>query len=245
MEQFPIAAPEFTGDSRTVDAGSGFDWLRQGWALFMAQPAQWLVMSLLMMVMMLGISIVPLIGALAANLLTPVFLAGMQHASRRVLNGEKPEASDLFAGFSTQTGNLVTVGFFYMLGAFCIFLVGLAVGGGGVVGGLMAGSVLGAGVAFGGMALAMILSVLLSVPLFMAMWFAPALVFFNQMSPINALKASFNACAKNTLPFLVYGLIVLVLAFFAALPLLLGFLVLLPVIAGSVYVSYRDIFLAD
>ena len=40
-------------------------------------------------------------------------------------------------------------------------------------------------------------------------------------------------------------LIIVVLAFFAALPLFLGFLVLLPVISGSVYGSYRDIFVAD
>jgi uncharacterized membrane protein len=77
------------------------------------------------------------------------------------------------------------------------------------------------------------------------MWFAPALVFFNNMSPVEALKASFNACLKNTLPFLVYGLMVMVLLFFAALPVGLGFLVLIPVLAGSIYVSYRDIFVAN
>jgi len=132
-----------------------------------------------------------------------------------------------------------------MLGMFGIFLLGLAIGGGGLLGGMMAGSMLGAGVALGGVALAMLLSLVLSVPLFMALWFAPALVYFNGMPPVEALKASFGACAKNTLPFLVYGLIVLILTFFAALPLFLGFLVLLPVIAGSIYVSYRDIFLAD
>ena len=121
----------------------------------------------------------------------------------------------------------------------------MAVGGGGVMGGLMTGNPVGIGLAFGSVALAMLLSLALSMPLFMAMWFAPALVFFNNMSPVEALKASFNACLKNTLPFLVYGLIVLVLAFFAALPIFLGFLVLLPVVSGSVYVSYRDIFVAD
>ena len=109
----------------------------------------------------------------------------------------------------------------------------------------MAGGPVGVGLAFGSVALAMLLSLVLSLPLFMAMWFAPALVFFNRMPPFAALRASFGACVKNALPFVVYGLIVLVLAFFAALPLFLGFLVLLPVVSGSIYVSYRDIFVAD
>ena len=46
-------------------------------------------------------------------------------------------------------------------------------------------------------------------------------------------------------PTLVTSVIVLVLSFFAALPLCLGFLVLLPVVSGSIYASYRDIFIAD
>ena len=41
-----------------------------------------------------------------------------------------------------------------------------------------------------------------------------------------------------------YGIFVLVLAFFAALPAGLGFLVLAPVLAGSIYAQYRDIFVA-
>jgi hypothetical protein len=47
---------------------------------------------------------------------------------------------------------------------------------------------------------------LLSLPIVMAIWFAPALVVFNAMQPVDALKASFHACLKNTLVFLVYGL---------------------------------------
>ena len=245
MEKFPIPAPAFSGDGRRVDVGAGFDWLRQGWALFIAYPGQWVIVAMLLVILMLAISIVPFVGTLAGNLLTPVFLAGMLHASRRTQGGETPDIFDLFAGFKTHTGNLVVLGLIYMLGMFCIFVVSFAVGGGGVIGGLMTGSILGAGVAFGGLALGMLLSLVLFVPLLMTMWFAPALVFFNQMAPVDALKASFGACAKNVLPFLVYGLIVLILAFFAALPMFLGFLVLLPVIAGSVYVSYRDVFLAD
>ena len=35
------------------------------------------------------------------------------------------------------------------------------------------------------------------------------------------------------------------LMFFAALPVGLGFLVLIPVLSGSIYASYRDIFVAN
>ena len=65
------------------------------------------------------------------------------------------------------------------------------------------------------------------------------------MPPLAALKASFNACLKNSPPLLVYGLIVMLLVFFAVLPVGLGFLVLMPVLSGSAYVSYRDIFVAN
>ncbi len=245
MDSFPIPAPAFNGESRTVDAGNVFEWFRQGWALFIAQPGQWLLLTIVFLSMMLALSIVPLVGTLVANLLTPVFVAGLLHACRRASNSEKLELGDLYAGFGRNAGNLVILGLVYMLGMFLVFVITMAVGGGSVVGGMMSGSPAGFGLAFGGVALAMLLSLALSAPLFMAMWFAPALVFFNNMPPVEALKASFNACLKNVLPFLVYGLIVLVLAFFAALPLFLGVLVLLPVISGSVYRSYRDIFFSD
>ena len=118
-------------------------------------------------------------------------------------------------------------------------------GGGSVAGGLLSAQPAGLGVIFGGLMLSLLLSLALSVPVVMAIWFAPALVFFNNMQPVEALKASFEACMKNVLAFLVYGLIVLVLAFFAALPVGLGFLVLIPVLAGSVYAAYRDVFVAN
>ena len=102
----------------------------------------------------------------------------------------------------------------------------------------------GAGVLLGGSLLALLFSSVLLIPLGMALWFAPMLVLFNGMPPIEACKASFNACLKNILPFLLLGLIVFVLSFFAALPVGLGFLVLIPVLAGTAYAAYQDVFVA-
>ena len=82
----------------------------------------------------------------------------------------------------------------------------------------------------------------LLLPLFMALWFAPALALFHQQGPAEAMKGSFVACLRNILPSLVYGAIGFMLAIVASIPFGLGWLVLGPVIAGSLYASYRDIF---
>jgi uncharacterized membrane protein len=76
----------------------------------------------------------------------------------------------------------------------------------------------------------------------MAVWFAPPLVVFHDLGAGEAMKSSFVACLRNVVPFLVYGVILLLLSMLASLPFGLGWLVLGPVLAGSLYTSYRDIF---
>ena len=245
MASFPIPAPAFNGNSRVVPPGNAFDWLRQGWALFAANPGLWIGLAIVLLVIVLGVQIVPLVGTLAAHLLMPVLGAGLLLVCRKIDEGESVRIDDLFAGFKQNAGPLVMVGVLYMLAIFAIVVIVVVVGGGSVAGGLLSAQPAGLGVIFGGLMLSLLLSLALSVPVVMAVWFAPALVFFNNMQPVEALKASFEACMKNVLAFLVYGLIVLVLAFFAALPVGLGFLVLIPVLAGSVYAAYRDVFVAN
>ena len=57
--------------------------------------------------------------------------------------------------------------------------------------------------------LALLIGFVLSVPLMMAVWFAPLLVFFDDVKPLRALALSLWACVKNVLPFLLYGTAVL------------------------------------
>jgi uncharacterized membrane protein len=75
------------------------------------------------------------------------------------------------------------------------------------------------------------------------MWFAPALVFLQDVDPIEAIKASFIGCLRNIVPFLVYGVAGLFLAILATIPIGFGWFVLVPVMAVSVYTAYRDIYL--
>jgi uncharacterized membrane protein len=91
--------------------------------------------------------------------------------------------------------------------------------------------------------LAMLVMTALLLPVVMAVWLAAPLVVFHEHGPLEAMKGSFMGCLKNTLPFLIYGVVLFVFMILATLPLLLGWLVLGPVFAASIYASYRDIYL--
>ena len=240
---FPLAPTPFKGESREVDAGACFDWLRQGWTMFLANPGIWIGCSVLLLIILMAISIVPLFGQIAAHLLVPLFGAGMVQVCRHLSDdGQAAEIADLFAGFRHNAGQLIMVGVFFAAGVFGIAFIAFLLVSGGVLGGVVTGRVGGVGIAFGGIMLAGLLVMVLSVPVIMATWFAPALVFFHDMAPAAAMRASFDAGAKNWLAMCIFGVFLVVALFFAMLPLGLGLLLLLPVFSGAVYASYRDIF---
>jgi len=76
----------------------------------------------------------------------------------------------------------------------------------------------------------------------MAMQFAPMLVYFRNVPPLQAMRLSLRAFLHNVGPMLVYGLTFMLLAILATLPMMLGWLILLPLVFTSLYASYSDIF---
>ena len=230
--------------SRTVAAGRGWDWIADGFALFKLRPGIWILILIVFFVCCLLVSWVPLIGSLANIVLTEILAGGLMLGCRSLAGGGGLEVGHLFAGFSKNTSNLVVLGVLAVVGwVMVLFPAALIVGTGGVLA-MMRGDVAGMmalGLSF---TLAALIVLALSVPLYMALWFAPALIVLNGLEPMAAAKQSFIACLNNIVPFLVYGVILLVLGIVAAIPFGLGFLVLGPVIIASVYTAYRDIFAA-
>ena len=240
--QFPAVPVRFKGESREVEPGACFAWLHQGWTMFLANPGVWIGSTVLLLVILMAISIVPLFGQISAHLLAPLFGAGMVQICRHLSDGGQPEVADLFAGFRHNTGPLVMVGVFFAVGIFGLAFIAFLLVSGGVFGGVITGKIAGLSIALGGVMLAAIVVLVLSVPVIMATWFAPALVFFHDMKPAAAMRASFDAGAKNWLAMVIFGIFLIVSLFFAMLPLGLGLVLLLPVFSGAVYASYRDIF---
>ena len=89
---------------------------------------------------------------------------------------------------------------------------------------------------------ALVVGLVLGSLVAMAFWFAPALVVFRNLAPVDAAKASFAANLKNLLAFLVFGAVYLVAAIVASIPFGLGWIVLIPVSLLAVYVSSKDVF---
>jgi len=87
-----------------------------------------------------------------------------------------------------------------------------------------------------------LIAMLFIVPILMAYWYAPILVGLNNLTATEAMKLSFLACLKNMLPFLLYGLIFMLLLVAAIIPFGLGLLIAVPVMMTSLYASYVDVF---
>jgi uncharacterized membrane protein len=226
---------------RTVASSRGWAWIREGYGYFRRQAGMWVVLAFIFFALLVGLQLVPVIGRLAFTLLMPVFAGGLMTGCRTIERGGELELAHLFAGFRHNMGQLALIS---VIGAVLTFIAMLPLG---LISGMAfmamptGGSV--SMVAYGlGTLLAGLVGLALLIPINMALLFAPALVMLQNQSALRAIGQSFRGCLKNIVPFLIYGLILFVLAFVASIPFFLGWLVLLPVVICSVYAAYRDIF---
>jgi len=229
-------------NGRGVAAERGWAWIAEGWAMFLRMPWLWIGMIVVLVLIFIALNLVPIVGPFASIVLQPVFAGGLMVVCAKLGKNEQPEFGDLFAGFQKRFGVLSAVGAIYLAGTVAILVVA------GVVTGMGMVSFTQASAADPAMTVTMLLALLIAsalmLPLAMATWFAAPLVLFQEQSAVAAMKASFGGCLRNVMPFLVYGVIGLLFAILASIPLMLGWLVLGPVAAASVYTSYRDIYLS-
>ncbi|MBI5430005.1 MAG: hypothetical protein HY938_06045 [Nitrosomonadales bacterium] len=233
-------------EPQRLKAGQGWEWIKQGYAIFLKAPLLWIVLLMICLVAAVGLSNVPVVGEPLLSLLMPVILAGLMFGCRALEQGEELELAHLFSGFHRQTTNLVTLGGISLVSQFLIFGVMMVAGGAALVGILMSGqpdtdpNVLMEALA--GASFAVLLGLVLFSVLMMAMQYAPMLVFFNEVTPVQAMKLSVRAFTHNVGAMLVYVTTFMFLAILASLPVMLGWLVLLPLVFTSLYASFRDIF---
>lgn len=233
-------------EPRRLKARQGWEWIKQGYALFIKAPLLWIVLLFICMIAAVGISSVPVVGEPLVSLLTPAVLVGLMVGCRALGQDEELELAHLFSGFKQHTSQLVTLGGISLVTQFLILGLMMMAGGATLVGILMSGqpqtdpNVMMQ--ALEGAGFAVVIGIVLFILLMMAMQFAPMLVFFRNVPPLQAMRLSLRAFLYNIGPMLVYGITFLFLAVLASLPMFLGWVVLLPLVFTSLYASYSDIF---
>jgi uncharacterized membrane protein len=238
-------ADGYVAGGRTRAAENGWAWIVAGWDLFKKQPGAWIGLIVVVLLINIVLAVIPVLGSLASFIFGPVFGGGILLGVRAQDQGMPLQVSHAFAGFRERFGPLVTVGVLYMVSLLAIaFVVGLGAGSG--VYAVMEGASIESlppGAIFT-LLIALLIMLGLMVPVFMAVWFAPALVMLEGKDAVSAMKESFTACLRNIVPFLIYGIVMFVFSLIASIPFGLGWLVLGPVLAASIYTSYKDIFTA-
>lgn len=229
----------------SVPASHGWRWLKEGFLMVFASPVAWIGTVLIWTILNIVLNFIPVVNFLAA-LIMAVFMGGIMLGAYEQDNGGRFTIGHLFAGFSNKFGPLFLVGILYMVGMIALVLIMFL-----VMGGLFSATANLSGPESELAAelftspviwLPVLVAAALVIPMAMAYWFAPVLVALDDVSALSAMGMSFRACLKNILPFLLYGLIALVLFILGSIPLFLGLLIVIPGIVASVYTGYRDIF---
>jgi uncharacterized membrane protein len=234
------ASGELIENGQRVEAAHGPRWFGRGWELFKTAPGTLIGLWAIIAVISVGTSLIPLVGGLVGILIQPILIGGFMTACQAADQAQPVRVSFAFSAFSTHPGRLAVLGLLQFAAYLVLGLIG------GVTAVAMLGpdpkhSMLDPGLLLPFIGVGLIAAVV-GFLLAMANWFAPALIVLQGIGPLEAVRMSFLACAKNVAAFLLYGLLGIVLAIAASLPVFLGWLVLGPVLFCSMYAGYRDLF---
>jgi len=256
------------------DAARGLEWMRQSYGLFRRARVPWVALVLCYYIVLLVINLLPYVGGIGAMVVRPVFAVGFLAAAWNQERGARPSPRHLFQGFRSNLWVLVPLGVLIIVNIAIAMVAASLVDGGRLVGVLMnpAPEGLDADAARARVSeafsdprveIGMVFGMLCALPLLLALWWAPALVVFQDANLRTALRTSLRASLANWRPMLVWCFVVFF--FSSVVPTVIGellWLVLPSSIAGVViaglfivyvwsvvavmqisdYVSYRDVF---
>jgi uncharacterized membrane protein len=224
-----------------IPAARGASWITKSFSLFRAQPMAWIGLCMGWLLIWFSTLLVPLLGPILATMLQPVFFASFAIAAFKQTAGERITMADLFTGFRRNMRPLLNIGIIMVMAQLASIFLMKALG-------------LPAWPADQQVELAtyaeMVRSnkwIIFGGLLFMAvvsgaLWFAPQLIVFHDMTTSHAIRWSVYAAIANLGAMIVYGVALLALFIAAWIPFGLGLVIVLPLMVISTFVGYREVF---
>jgi hypothetical protein len=245
--------------AQKLPARHGLLWVMAAWQLLRRYPRQLTSMTMLYFLIVLLVNLLPYIGPFLLPLALPSLTVMMANACRTLDGGRVVTQEQLIHGIKAQRMHLLRLGGLHLLGSVVLLLVSQP-----LMQQLDPGQAKNAA-DFSGTGFHLILLLLIASPILMAFWFAPLLTAWHGLHAVKALFFSFVASWRNMSAFLVYGLVVtgvgvllpglLVVIGGLIFPQLVGVLAIMvqmalvmligPVLVASIYISYRDVFVAS
>jgi len=257
---------------RRVSGNHGSQWIVQAFQLFKQSLAAWFGTVAFLMLML----VIPVINNITA-LLMPIAIGGIMIGCKQISPQTPFKFDHLFSGLKTDAKQLLILSAVYAIASLAILLATIAIMQLAgidylqVVTDVMPKSTeamtqqqaiewmasLNEGNKMMILLVGLLISLALMIPLYMAFWFAPALVVFQKATAVKALKLSYSACKDNFLSFLVYGLVAfayMMFYFFSlsitmmifpllSIPLFFGgILAIFAITLITIYTAYVDIF---
>lgn len=226
----------------SVSIGASIDWIAGGWNTFKADWGVWLLIILAIYVGLVVLSLLSYVGYIIITLITPVIIGGLLLGVHASATQNKPLTfSALGLGFKEKFINLIVLGAITTGAGYLLSLIPE----------MIAGDFLKVTVVErlehieinnSKLIIYMLLSWVTGVILTLLFFFTTPLMVFNNITILEAIKASFTASLKNILPLVVYSVLTTILILIGIIPVGLGLLIIMPILLISFYYSYKDVF---
>jgi len=191
-----------------ISARVGWEWVKQGFALFRKQPMEMATLFFSYTFILLALSLIPVVGQLLPVILTPVFSMAFMEACVKIERGERVFPSTLLTGFrSPAFRSLLLLGLLYLPAALLAFGASALVDGG-TFWEIFSGQAKldPATLRASNVGMAVLVAAGVYTLAAMAFWYAAPLIMWNGMGVGKAMFYSFFAVRKAFRAFLVYGL---------------------------------------
>ncbi len=239
---------------RILPIQDGFLWWLEAFRLFKLDMLRWIGAGLIFLLLCALVLKIPLLGPILQHVLQTVLLGGLLLGCRRVDAGERFRIGSLFWAFERHHFQTLTIMALVMIVGFVAFflVIGISLGALGLAVSVSHVVTLTNTENLPMIVLLLLITTLAVSAVGMFYWFAPGLIVFCGVGPIDAMRLSFVASLKNMAPMLTFGIVAalillagLVLASFGNVGVVVTTIVCIvlgPVALVTFYTSTRAVF---